>query len=180
MAESGAWHWNNCGTRLTSPLIAKQDGAEQRDGWGGAENRPAASASFPLLRKRKYESKICCIFFVWAIQRDREEGEEVQGGEKIHKRETNNTHKHACTHVWGGGQGTSLTYEYHMQMAGREQMLLHLIDLYVSCIQTFQCLFWACCEPSSLAAWRRRAFGAAAPSVLNTGTARCPIRRYRI
>lgn len=30
-----------------------------------------------------------------------------------------------------------------MQMVGREQMLLHLIDLYVNCIQTFQCVFWA-------------------------------------
>lgn len=27
-----------------------------------------------------------------------------------------------------------------MQMVGREQMLLHLIDLYVNCIQTFQCV----------------------------------------
>lgn len=37
-----------------------------------------------------------------------------------------------------------------MQMEGREQMLLHLIDLYVNCIQTFQCLFWAHSELSSL------------------------------
>ena len=70
-------------------------------------------------------------------------GEEVQ--KKIYtQRETNSAHKHICTYTHvKKKQGTSLTYECYMQMVGREQMLLHLIDLYVNCIQTFHCVFWA-------------------------------------
>lgn len=44
------------------------------------------------------------------------------------------TQAHTRTHP---KQGTSLTYEYYMQMVRGEQMLVHLIDLYVNCIQTF-------------------------------------------
>lgn len=72
-------------------------------------------------------------------------GEEVQK-KKYTERETNSAHKHICTYTHAEKktkQGTSLTYECYMQMEGREQMLLHLIDLYVNCIQTFHCVFWA-------------------------------------
>lgn len=80
-------------------------------------------------------------------------GEEVQG-EKKNTREKKlyiHTDTHAHSHMQEKKQGTSLTYECHMQMIGREQMLLHLIDLYVNCIQTFQCAFGAHCVQSSLA-----------------------------
>lgn len=112
-----------------------------------SKNRMGVSVFF-LLKKRKYESKFSASFCL-AIQREWEEGRKYMG--KKYTREKQTTHKHTCTYAWGKKkQGTSLTYEYHMQMEGREQMLLHLIDLYVNCIQTFQCLFWAHCELSSL------------------------------
>lgn len=71
-------------------------------------------------------------------------GEEVQEKKTQREKQIAHTNTHAHTHMQKKKkQGTSLTYECHMQMVGREQMLVHLIDLYVNCIQTFQCVFWA-------------------------------------
>lgn len=103
-----------------------------------SKNRMGVSVFF-LLEKRKYESKFSASFCL-AIQREWEEGRKYRG-KNTQERNKQHTNTHAHTHEEKKKQGTSLTYEYHMQMEGREQMLLHLIDLYVNCIQTFQCLF---------------------------------------
>lgn len=57
-----------------------------------SKNRLGVSV-FSLLKKRKYESKFSASFCL-AIQREWEEGRKYRTGEKIHKRETNNTHAH--------------------------------------------------------------------------------------
>lgn len=114
------------------------------------KNRMSVSVSiFFLLKKRKYESKFSASFCL-AIQREWEEGRKYRG-KNTQERNKQHTQTHMHIRTRKKKQGTSLTYEYHMQMEGREQMLLHLIDLYENCIQTFQCLLRAHCELSSLA-----------------------------
>lgn len=124
----------------------------------GSENRTGVSFFFCcFFKKRKYESKFSASLFVWRYKENGRRGGSTGTKKKIHKRETNSAHTntHAHTHMQEKKkkkkQGTSLTYECHMQMVGREQMLLHLIDLYVNCIQTFQCVFWAHCVQFLLA-----------------------------
>lgn len=97
----------------------------------GSENRTGVSVFFLFCPKREVWIQIFSISFCLAIQRDGR-----RGGSRGGKERETNTH----THRKKKKQGTSLTYECYMQMVGREQMLLHLIDLYVNCIQTFQCV----------------------------------------
>lgn len=97
----------------------------------GSENRTGVSVFFLFSPKREVWIQIFSISFCLAIQRDGR-----RGGSRGGKERETNTH----THRKKKKQGTSLTYECYMQMVGREQMLLHLIDLYVNCIQTFQCV----------------------------------------
>lgn len=99
-------------------------------------------------QKEEVWIKIFCIFLFGDTKR-MGGGEEVQG--KKYTREKQTTHKHTCTYAWGKKKTRDIINIWiPYANGGREQMLLHLIDLYVNCIQTFQCLFWAHCELSSL------------------------------
>lgn len=145
--KSGARLRNNCGTRLTSPLIVRR----------GEVKIGRVYLLFFFFKERKYESQFFASLFVWRYKENGRRGGSAGKKKKITREETNSAHTHTQTHMHKHTvkkkkkQGTSLTYECHMQMVGREQMLLHLIDLYANCIQTFQCVFWAHCLQFPLA-----------------------------
>lgn len=86
MSKSGAWYWNNCGTRLTSPLITKQE--EVKIGW---------VYLYFSFSKRGSMNQNFLHLFVWQYKENGRRGGST-GGKNTQERNKQHTNTHAHTH----------------------------------------------------------------------------------